>query len=326
MNAVHPAERIEISRPPALPGVEILLVDHSTRRWRVFHETYSIATILDASGRGFEWSYRGKNHYTEAANVTLIEPGEVHTSMKVRPVTNLRVLHVDPSLLAREAKEMAIASSKPHFRFANVTDPALFRALARLHASLENGTNILEQQSRYVASMRLLLERCAEKAPNTELRQNNRVHLFRARDFIWEYYAENITLDELQTLTGLSRFHLLRAFANEFGMPPHTYLNLVRLAKAKKFIAEGIPLAIVAAEVGFADQSHLTRHFTKTYGLTPATYAGQKRRRSSVKTFAADYLRTEHNVPGRRRSLANKIPFSSLLLLLEHCLETAITF
>jgi AraC-like DNA-binding protein len=326
MNAVHPAERIEISRPAALPGVGIMVVEHSTRRWRVFHENYSIGTVLDASGSGFEWSYRGKTHYTEAKNVTLIEPGEVHVSMKVKPATNFRVLYVDPSLLARQAKEMAIASSTPHFRFANITDPALFRAFALLHASLENGTNTLEQQSRYVASMRLLLERCAENAPNTELRQSNRLHLFRARDFIWEYYAENITLDELHTLTGLSRFHLLRAFAKEFGVPPHTYLDLVRLAKARKFIAKGIPLAIVAAEVGFADQSHLNRHFVKTYGITPATYAGNKRKRSSINYVAPEYLQTEHSVPGRRRLLANKIPFSSLLLFLEQCLETAITF
>ena len=99
---------------------------------------------------------------------------------------------------------------------------------------------------------------------------------------------ENITLDELATVTGLSRFHVVRAFAAEFGMPPHTYLIQVRLAKAKKLLASRIPLAIVAVEVGFADQSHFTRHFMRTYGVTPAEYAGKKRKRSSIKMIAPE--------------------------------------
>ena len=122
------------------------------------------------------------------------------------------------------------------------------------------------------------------------MKQPDRSRLLRARDFIWEYYAENVTLDELATITGLSRFHLLRAFAAEFGMPPHTYLNQVRLAKARKLIAAGIPLANVAAEAGFADQSHFTRHFRKTYSVTPAEYAGREQKRSLMKTIAPTYL------------------------------------
>jgi AraC-like DNA-binding protein len=151
--------------------------------------------------------------------------------------------------------------------------------------------------------MRLVLELCAEASPFTILKQPDRLCLSRAKDFIWEYYTENITLDELAALTGLSRFHLVRAFAAEFGMPPHAYLNHVRLAKAKKLITAGISLAIVAAEVGFADQSHFTRHFTKTYGVTPGEYAGTQRKRSSIKMIALKYLRTEHHVPCRKRSL-----------------------
>ena len=80
------------------------------------------------------------------------------------------------------------------------------------------------------------------------------------------------------------------------------YLNRVRLAKAKKLITEGIPLAIVAAETGFADQSHFTRHFIQTYGVTPAKCAGKERKFSSIKMIAPEYLRTKQNVPSRRES------------------------
>jgi AraC-like DNA-binding protein len=273
MKPVAQRERIAFSRPPELPGVEVMSVEHSARRWCVLHETYAVVTILDVSERSIEWLYRRKIHRTEAKNIMLIEPGEVYASTKITPPAVFRVLCVDPSLVECAAKELAMTTSQPHLKFVRVTDPLLFRAFALLHSCLENGANTLERQSHFSACIRLLVDECTEKSSTTGLKQqHHRLCLLRARDFIWEYYTENLTLDELVTVTGLSRFHLVRAFAAEFGMPPHAYLNQVRLAKAKKSITAGIPLAMVAAEVGFADQSHFTRHFIKTYGVTPARY------------------------------------------------------
>src|SRR5262249_22790901 len=154
---------------------------------------------------------------------------------KITPPANFRVLCVDPSLVECAAKELATTTSQPHLKFVRVTDALLFRAFALLHRCLENGANTLERQSRFSACIRLLVEECTEKLSNTGLKRLDRLSLLRARDFIWEYCSENITLDELATVTRLSRFHLVRAFAREFGLPPHTYLNHVRLAKAKKF-------------------------------------------------------------------------------------------
>jgi AraC-like DNA-binding protein len=297
MNPGGQRERIAFSRPPELPGVDVMSVDHSARRWRVFHETYAIVTILDTSGRSIDWLYRRKIYRTEAENVMLIEPGEVHASTKITPPATFRLLCIDPSLVEREVKELAITTSHLHLKLVSVTDPSFFRAFALLHRSLENGANVLERQSHFSACIRLLVQEGNEKSSTTGLKQPNRLCLLRARDFIWQYYDENITLDELATVTRLSRFHMVRAFAAEFGMPPHAYLNRVRLAKAKKRIAAGIPLANVAAEAGFADQSHFTRHFLKTYGVTPAEYAGKERNRSSTMMIAPTCLRTGHHVP-----------------------------
>jgi len=55
-------------------------------------------------------------------------------------------------------------------------------------------------------------------------------------------------------------------------MPPHVYLNAVRVAEAQKRIRLGMPLASVALECGFADQSHLTRRFKGSVGVTPAAW------------------------------------------------------
>jgi AraC-like DNA-binding protein len=56
-------------------------------------------------------------------------------------------------------------------------------------------------------------------------------------------------------------------------MPPHAYLESVRIRHAQQLIAAGKPLAAVAAEVGFSSQSHLSNRFKQLIGVTPGQYA-----------------------------------------------------
>ena len=68
------------------------------------------------------------------------------------------------------------------------------------------------------------------------------------------------------------RFRLSRAFKEAFGLPPHAYLIQLRLARARQLLGRGLAPAQVAADLGFADQSHLGRWFRRAYGVTPAYY------------------------------------------------------
>ena len=80
------------------------------------------------------------------------------------------------------------------------------------------------------------------------------------------------TLAELAALSGVSRFQLLRGFARTVGVTPHAYLIQQRVRLARRLLAAGRRPAEVAAEAGFADQSHLTRAFRRQLGVTPARY------------------------------------------------------
>ena len=93
------------------------------------------------------------------------------------------------------------------------------------------------------------------------------------REYLEEHYAENVSLEHLSQVAGLSRFHLLRAFREEIGLPPHAYLLGVRLRKAKSLLLEGLPVVRIAQDTGFFDQSHLTRHFKRLVGVPPGQYA-----------------------------------------------------
>lgn len=93
-----------------------------------------------------------------------------------------------------------------------------------------------------------------------------------ARDYLAEHVREQIPASILEQVTGADRFTLARHFRWAFGTSPDRYRTLRRLALARTAIENGLPLAQAAAHAGFADQSHMTRQFKRTYGLTPARW------------------------------------------------------
>jgi AraC-like DNA-binding protein len=95
----------------------------------------------------------------------------------------------------------------------------------------------------------------------------------RAREFLAAEACRTVASQELEEMTGLDRFALSRHFRAATGTSPHRYQVGRRLARAQKMIADGVALSDAAAATGFADQSHLTRHFSARFGLTPGRWA-----------------------------------------------------
>jgi AraC-like DNA-binding protein len=82
-----------------------------------------------------------------------------------------------------------------------------------------------------------------------------------------------VTLADAAVELGASETHLVRTFTREHGIAPHQYLTGRRLDLARHLLLEGRSAADAAAEVGFYDQAHLTRHFTKLLGVPPGRFA-----------------------------------------------------
>jgi len=89
--------------------------------------------------------------------------------------------------------------------------------------------------------------------------------------------SRRLTLDELAAVAGLSPFHFLRSFQTHHHATPQQMLMALRLYEAKRLLAEGVAPAQVALAAGLTDQAHLTRAFSRRYGVTPARYQKQTR-------------------------------------------------
>ncbi|BFH68721.1 MAG: AraC family transcriptional regulator [Paenibacillus dendritiformis] len=93
------------------------------------------------------------------------------------------------------------------------------------------------------------------------------------KEYIHEHYTDRITLDSLEQEAGISRYHLIRMFKKSTHLPPHAYQNLLRINHAKKELKNRRPIAEIAVDTGFYDQSHFAKAFAKIVGTTPQTYA-----------------------------------------------------
>jgi len=269
MSDPESAEQVRYLRPPALPGAELLSAEHSARGWHVFHERYAVCACRNADAR---WRYRGSEYGLHDHDVMLLEPGETHRNTWVAAPADFKVMLIPLELFVDAAKELGQPLT-PHFSMALVDGlkSRLYSAVYRLGAAIESGATVLEQQSRFAICVQLLLQQTERRPPQCPIGNTQRA-VERVKNHLREHYAEPVSLAELATLTRLSRFHLVHAFTRYAGMPPHAYQIHIRIERARALLLGGIPPVEVASIVGFADQSHFTRHFKRIWRITPSRY------------------------------------------------------
>lgn len=90
--------------------------------------------------------------------------------------------------------------------------------------------------------------------------------------YLEKHFAEIVTVDDLCEVMATSPSTLFRSFAYVLGITPYRYLESVRIDRARALLLQGVSVADVAAQTGFAHQSHFTRVFSAYTGLTPAQF------------------------------------------------------
>jgi transcriptional regulator GlxA family with amidase domain len=97
--------------------------------------------------------------------------------------------------------------------------------------------------------------------------------LRRVREYVMAHLEENISVQSLAAIVGLSRYHFARAFKQSEGVTPHRFLLQCRVQRAQDMLAgTELPLSEIALAAGFSDQSHCSRRFRELVGLTPSKY------------------------------------------------------
>jgi AraC-like DNA-binding protein len=95
----------------------------------------------------------------------------------------------------------------------------------------------------------------------------------RARDYVHANFARAFSLEEVARETGLTKWHLARNFRKMIGLPIGEYARHVRAHRALRMLRMGTKASVLAAELGYCDQPHLTREMQAIFGFTPRHYA-----------------------------------------------------
>ena len=233
------------------------------------HDTFAIGVVLSGSER---FTYRGGGHHAGVGSVAILEPGEPHDGQAAEPGGwAYRVLYPTEALL------MEGRATRPHFRDAVLDDPLVGQLVRAAHEELTSGADRLAGHSRLVWALECLIARHGGRAgapprpPRVADPAADRVVRL-VRDRLSADLAIQPSLRDLAASVDLSPYHMLRVFRAATGFPPHAWLVLERICRARHLLAAGCTPASISAEVGFADQAHMTRWFKRVVGVTPAAY------------------------------------------------------
>jgi AraC-like DNA-binding protein len=255
---------------PAVPGIHEVFharfVDHTYPPHT--HEAWTVFIVDEGAIRyDLETRHRG----AAGARVTILPPYVVHDG---RPATGAgfrkRVLYLGSDVLDEDLIGRAVDDP-------DIEDRTLVRELGSLHGMLADPDADLAAETA-LADVRSRIRAHLGARPETLFDRPGDV-ASDLRDLLDEHHADRITLAEAGRILHASPAHLERCFSRTFGIAPHRYVLARRIDAARRRLLQGEPVAEVAAGVGFHDQAHLTRHFRRHVGTTPASYASAIGRR-----------------------------------------------
>ena len=268
---VEQGESIHFWQTAPLTGVELLTARYIEHRFVPHvHDGFVIGMIMDGAQR---YRYRGAEHLAGTGTLVLINPDEVHNGHKGHDAGwRYRAFYPDNEQIQSLLEELNLPGTHlPTFNDTLLHDPELFHGLQQLHHLLEGPESALHQQTLWRQMMLALLNRHARLPMPAKPGVEHRA-VRQAKELLQSRLAEPPSLEELAAAVNLSPFHFARVFQRATGMPPHTWLMQQRIAHARGLLQQGCLPLQVATQLGFADQSHLSRQFKKVYGVGPAAY------------------------------------------------------
>ncbi|MBI4781895.1 MAG: helix-turn-helix transcriptional regulator [Oscillatoriophycideae cyanobacterium NC_groundwater_1537_Pr4_S-0.65um_50_18] len=238
------------------------------------HEEYQFGLSFNCQG---EYSYRGATHVIPMGSLSMIHSGEVHSPSDrtyLAESAQFEMIHIHPKWLQTVADEIAEKSvSLLFFSTSSLADTTLNHLFLSLQSTIYQRNSELDRDVALWMFLSYLIRHYASLTQSISPLKTAIANVMRTRDYLHAHYAEDVSLETLAAIAGLSRFHFCRVFRNVLGVTPNVYQTQLRIAEAKKLLLQGISIAAVSEMTGFYDQSHFGLYFKRLVGVTPKGYA-----------------------------------------------------
>jgi AraC family transcriptional regulator len=195
------------------------------------------------------------------------------TLRNVLPAARFVQVVWDTDLYSALLPELGAAASRFKFLYP-LQDPLLSQIVRSLAQEIEGGfaDSILIESLGTALCIRIA-QRFVGHLPLPTRHGLSPERLQRVRDYVEAHLDEDLSLTILADIACLSPYHFSRSFKEAAGVGPQRYVIQRRLERAKRLLRQTHqPLALIAQEAGFADQSHLTSIFRREMGVTPGRF------------------------------------------------------
>ncbi len=252
-------------------GLSLMHADFRTQEYAPHRHEALVVAATELGGSLVR--SRGIVEQASASVLFVFNPAEPHSGrMGASPQWRYRALYLEQEALDAVAQGLGI-EALPYFTRNLFPDRDLMSGFLALHRALEAGCDGWRERELMIATFGALFRRYGSGGGRIALAPPDQARLRTASEIIHAGLNRPLSLTLLAGALGLTEYQLIGLFKRTTGMTPHAYITQVRLDHARSCLAAGLPIADAALAAGFYDQSALTRHFKRCYGLTPRQFA-----------------------------------------------------
>lgn len=211
-----------------------------------------------------------KEHELKPFELVVLNPWQAHTCRgDGQNASEWSCIHILPGLMTDILKS---GKKSPQFRtiiHASPEPACMFLGFMELLQN--NQLRAAKSQLFNLLRTLWLADKSHANADQAKFKTDN-PKLENLREILGKMPEASISLADMAKITGLSRYSMLRKFADFTGLTPWRYLEMMRLEKAKNMLRAGYAIAECALASGFHDQSHFHKNFRECLGITPGIY------------------------------------------------------
>ncbi|MGI6854986.1 AraC family transcriptional regulator [Mesorhizobium sp. 1B3] len=255
---------------PNTSGLGLMCADFTTQEYAPHSHDGFVIAVTETGGAAIK--SRGSIEQAHASALFVFNPAEPHSGWMGRSnYWRYRSLYLEQESLRAVAEALGV-DALPYFIRNLHTDSDLIGGFLLLHRALEEGADLFRQRELLVSTFGRLFRRHGSGGGRIEPPPRDRMLVAKANAILEDRYADPLRLEAVAAQVGLTQFQLIGLYNRVLGMTPHNYLTQTRLRRARQLLAIGRPIADAATDSGFYDQSALTRHFKRCYGITPLQF------------------------------------------------------
>jgi len=250
------------------PDIDITTSTHVGYAFqRHIHDSYTVGLVE-----------RGARTITTQDAETQIQPGEIYVLNPGQPhACQSRDANNSYCAISIKPETMyTLTQQVPQFSPVRVVDGQSAHCIRQLCALTERDHDPIERESILIQLLHRLITHYGDSSPEVSPLDVPWNTLQQVQDYIGAHYTHKLSLIQLAGICHLSPYHFQRTFVEHTGLSPHDYQLYLRIKHSKELLRQRLPIAEVAQDVGFVDQSHFTHSFKRLVGITPGYFAQQQ--------------------------------------------------